>query len=113
MKTTTSRDAGSSVVASCIALAMAVGSAAILAIANAIWYGIPSSGGSGLSLLFIGAWVLLAWAAIVAIAVLVYLIHSTVSGDRREPLEFVLVAASIVLVMGIVMAQPLSGSASA
>lgn len=113
MKITVSRDAGSSVVASCIALVMALGSAVMLAIANAIWYGIPSSGGSGLSLLFIGGWVLLAWAAMVSMAVLVYLISSAVTGKRREPLEYVFIAASIVLVVGIVIAQPLTGSAPA
>jgi hypothetical protein len=105
--------AGSSIAVSWVALALAGVAAMMLWIADAVWYGVPSSGGPGISLLFIGGWVLLAWAALLAIGVVVFVLSSSSSRRGLRPLEFGLLAATIVLVAGILVMHPLAGSAFA
>jgi hypothetical protein len=104
---------GSSTTVSWVALASAVVAGVVLWVADAVWYGIPESGGPGVSLLFIGGWSLLTCAAFVAVGVLIHLVVSALRRRGGAPLEFVLPAATIVLIAVILLAHPLAGSASA
>ena len=96
-----------------VALASAVVAGVVLWVADAVWYGIPESGGPGVSLLFIGGWGLLTCAALVALGVLIHLVLSALSRRGGSTVEFVLPAVTIVLVAVILLAHPLAGSASA
>jgi hypothetical protein len=103
----------SSTVVSWVALASAGVAAAMLWIADTVWYGIPDSSGPAVSLLFLGGWGLLACAVLLAVGVLIHLAPSAMNRRGVRPLEFVLPAATVVLVAGILLSHPLAGSAVA
>lgn len=85
----------------------------MLWVADAVWHGIPESGGPGVSLLFIGGWGLLTCAALVAVGVLIHLALSALRRRGGRPFEFVLPADTVVVIAGILLAYPLVGSAFA
>jgi len=103
----------SSTAVSWVAFASAGVAGVVLWVADAVWYGIPESGGPGVSVLFIGGWGLLTCAALVAVGVLIHLVLSVLSRRRGNALEFVLPAVTIVLIAVMLLAHPLAGSASA
>ncbi|WP_146084467.1 hypothetical protein [Rathayibacter sp. AY1C1] len=113
MDTRRSTSTGSSSVVSWVALASTGVAAATLWIADAVWYGIPESGGPGVSLLFIGGWGLLTCAVLLTVGVLIHLAPSALSRHGKRPVEFVLPSAALVLIAGILLAHPLAGSAFA
>jgi hypothetical protein len=63
-----SSDSGHPSVVLIVAGALALVGTGLLLVAEWIWTQTPSTGGPGLSMLYIGGWVLLAWAAIIGIA---------------------------------------------
>lgn len=107
---TTLADPRSSAGASAVALGLATGAAIALAAADAVWFGIPTADGPGVTLLYVVGWLLLAWAAVVALATVVHLVRSASAGRRQTPLEIVLIAAALAVVVGVLLAHPMFGS---
>ena len=107
---TTQRRTGSTAIAGGAALGMAGTAAVLLGAADAIWVGIPTSDGPGLSLLYITGWALLSWAGIVGLIVAVLVVRSVVSRRRPALLEVVLIIATAAVIVGVLLVRPFAGS---
>ncbi|MGM1029431.1 MAG: hypothetical protein ACQEWM_06090 [Actinomycetota bacterium] len=106
---TTRADPRSSAVASGIAISMALAAAIAIAVADAMWFGIPTADGAGITLVYVVGWVLLGWAALLGLAIVVHRVRSGV--DRRPaPIELVLLAATAAVIVGVLLTHPLIGS---
>jgi hypothetical protein len=99
----------SGIVAAGVALALAAGAALVLSFADLIWFGTPSTGGPGLSLLYIAGWALMVWAVVIGIVAVAHVVHA-IRTRRLAAIEIVLVVTTAAIMASVILARPLTGS---
>lgn len=102
-------DTRSTTVAAAVGLALALGAALALAVGDAVGFLSPSAE-AVFTLSVIAGWALLGWAAIVGGVVAIHLIRAVAARHRPALVQTVLVAATAVIIAGVIWAHPLVGS---